>query len=130
MRRPATIATLAILALAGCGGDDEQEAEQTIRDFVKATNERDVDKLCGDLLTKDFIERTTQATGDNARDACKQQFKTGRVKLGLGQIKKTEIDGDKATVTAEIELQGQKQDRPFALKKEDGDWRLAGSTGD
>jgi hypothetical protein len=74
------------------------------------------------------VERATGAVGEQAGDACRRQFRMGRVRLGLGRIKETEVDGDKATVTAEIELQGQTQDRPFQLKKEDGDWRLAGSS--
>ena len=129
MRRLTTIAVLPVLALGACGSDDSEDAERAVRDFVAATNDRDVDKLCDELLTQEFIEQATGATGDKARDACKQQFKTARVRLGLGRIKETEVEGDSATVTAEIELQGQKQDRPFPLRKEDGDWRLAGGSG-
>lgn len=120
---------LVLLGFAACGGDDEESAEQTVRDFVKATNERDADKLCSDLLTKEFIEAVTGATGDNARRACRDQFKDSQVRLGLGKIKQPKIEGDEATVTAEIEIQGQKQQRPFPLRKEDGRWRLAGSSG-
>jgi hypothetical protein len=128
-RRPATIATLVALAITGCGGDDREEAKQTVRDFVEATNEKDADKLCDELLTQDFIERATGATGDNANDACKQQFEiiTG-LKLTLVGIRRTEVDGDKAEVTAELKTQGQRRVQLLRLEKEDGDWRLAGST--
>lgn len=131
MPRPVPIVLLAALTLglSACGGNDKQDAEQTVRDFVKATNQRDVNKLCDDLLTTEFIEQTTGATGGKARDACKQQLKTARIQLGLRGIKSTEVKGDKATVTATIELQGRAQDRPFALVKKDGNWRLAGGTG-
>jgi predicted lipid-binding transport protein (Tim44 family) len=128
-RRPTTIATLVALAITGCGGDDREEAKQTVRDFVEATNEKDADKLCNELLTQDFIERATGATGDNANDACKQQFEiiTG-LKLTLVGIRRTEVDGDKAEVTAELKTQGQRRVQLLRLEKEDGDWRLAGST--
>jgi predicted lipid-binding transport protein (Tim44 family) len=111
------------------GGDDKKEAEQTVRDFVEATNEKDADKLCNELLTKDFIERATGASGDNADEACKQQFEviTG-LELALVRIRKTEVDGDEAEVTAELKAQGQRRIQFLRLEKEDGDWRLAGSS--
>jgi predicted lipid-binding transport protein (Tim44 family) len=120
---------LVALAVTGCGGDDREEAEQTVRDFVEATNEKDADKLCDELLTQDFIERATGASGDNANDACKQQFEviTG-LKLALVRIRRTKVDGDKAQVTAELRTQGQRRIQLLRLEKESGDWRLAGST--
>src|SRR5919197_2576591 len=99
MARRLTVVLLAALWLAACGGgNDKQEAEQTVRDFVKASNERDADKLCDDLLSKDFIEQTTGATGDRANKTCKQQLKLLRpTKRRLVKISSTKIDGDKAT---------------------------------
>ena len=124
----ALLASVTAFGLGACGGDDTKDAEQTVRDFVKATNAHDGDKLCDDLLSEDFIEAVTGATGDNAKKSCKQQFEKSQVRLGLGPIKKTKVDGDNATVTAEIETRGQKQQLPFKLEKEDGEWRLAGGT--
>jgi ketosteroid isomerase-like protein len=120
---------LVTLAITGCGGDDREEVEQTVRDFVEATNEKDADRLCDELLTQDFIERATGASGDKAHDACKQQFEviTG-LKLALVGIRRTKVDGDKAEVTAELKTQGQRRIQLLRLEKEDGDWRLAGST--
>jgi predicted lipid-binding transport protein (Tim44 family) len=128
-RKIASLSMLLALAVTGCGGDDREEAEQTVRDFVEATNEKDADKLCDELLTQDFIERATGASGDNANDACKQQFEviTG-LKLALVRIRRTKVDGDKAQVTAELRTQGQRRIQLLRLEKEGGDWRLAGST--
>src|SRR6059036_2548079 len=130
MSRRLTALLLAALALPGCGGgNDKKEARQTVRDFVTATNKRDADKLCDDLFSKDFIEQATGASGDRANSACKQQFKQLRgLKLRLIRFTKTEIDGDKATVSAVIETQDQPQPRVFKLTKEGGDWRLAGGS--
>jgi predicted lipid-binding transport protein (Tim44 family) len=122
---------LAVATFAACGGEDKGDAEQTVRDFVNATNERDTEKLCDDLVTQEFLEQLTGATGDKARDACKQQLKSQQaIDIDLEGIKKTEVDGDKATVTATLAAQGQTQDRILRLEKEGGDWRLAGGTGD
>jgi ABC-type glycerol-3-phosphate transport system substrate-binding protein len=130
--RRSTALLVVLVAIAGCGGgNDKKDANRTVRDFVKATNDRDADKFCEDLVTQQFLEETTGAEGDKAKSACKQQFKALRaVKIRLIQIRKTEIDGDKATVTATIETSpNQPQPRVFRLKKQDGDWRLAGGSG-
>jgi hypothetical protein len=112
------------------GGDDAGDAEQVVRDFVRATNERDADALCEELLTDEFVEQATGATGGRARDACKQQLRaTQELMIDLRSIRSTEVDGDNATVVALIEVQGQEQRRTFRLQMEDGDWRLAGGTG-
>ncbi len=131
MARRVTAVLLATVGLAACGGgNDKQDAEQTVRDFVKATNARDADKLCNDLLSKDFIEQTTGATGDKAKSTCKQQLKLLRpTKRTLTKIVRTKVDGDKATVRTILETQDQPQPQTFKLTKVDGDWRLAGGTG-
>ena len=122
------------LALPACGGggdDDGDDAEQVVRDFVEATNARDGDTLCGELLTQEFKEKATGATGDRADEVCKQQLElTKGFKLKLVSIDKTTVDGDTATVRTVLNVDGVQAPRVFRLAKEDGDWRLAaGSSG-
>jgi hypothetical protein len=130
MARRLTALLLATIGLAACGGgSDKEQADQAVRDFVNATNERDADKLCDDLLSKEFIEQTTGVSGDRAKSTCKQQLKVLRpAKRRLVKIQSTKIDGDKATVRTILETQDQPQPRIFKLTKEGGDWRLAGGS--
>jgi len=121
---------VALLALTACGGGDKEEVEATVREFVRATNERDAEAFCDDLVTQEFLEQSTGATGDNAAEACRRQF--GRLKglkVKLRRIRSTKVDGDRAQVRAELESRGQTQDQLLRLRKEDGDWRLTGNTG-
>ena len=130
MARLALVLALA-LALSACGGnDDPEDAQQVVRDFVEATNARDGDALCGELLTQEYLEKATGATGDSAEDACKQQLDliTG-LKLRLLSVGEPKIDGDRARVRATMETSGQRSARVFVLSKEDGDWKLVGATG-
>ena len=126
-RYAALICLLALLA--GCGGDDKKDAEQTVRDFVTALRERDADTFCDDLVTKEFLGQFSGATGDRAKESCKRELKsvTGLEDVKLVRIKSTKVDGDDAAVDAVIERQGRRQPQVYRLKKEDGDWKLAGA---
>jgi hypothetical protein len=128
------LALLLLLALAGCGGggdDDPEEVTQTLRDFVRATNQRDGETLCGDLLTREYTEKATGATGDRAEEACREQLElTTGLQLDLISIGRTRLDGDKASVRAVIDTDGVRVPRLFRLEKEDGRWKLDdGSSG-
>jgi hypothetical protein len=127
------IPLLVLLALAGCGGggdDDPDEVTQTLRDFVTATNERDGKTLCGDLLTQEYMEKATGATGEQAEDACRQQLDlTTGLQLDLISIGRTKVDGDEATVRAVIGTDGVRSPRLFRLEEEDGRWKLADGSG-
>jgi ketosteroid isomerase-like protein len=118
-----------LVAVSGCGGNDSEDAEQTVRDFVEALNTRDADRYCDDLVTKEFLEKTTLSTGDEdkARESCKREFKNLTVRVNLTKIEGTKVDGDKATVTAVLTRQGQRIKQRLLLEKEDGDWKLAGA---
>jgi hypothetical protein len=130
-RLPLVLATVAVLLFAACGGDDREEIEQTVRDFVRATDQRDADAFCDELVTQEFLEQSTGATGDKAKEACKQQLTavTG-LRVKLVRIRKTEIDDDRAEVSVVLETQGRRQARLLRLKREDGDWKLAGGRGE
>jgi hypothetical protein len=118
------------LALSACGGDDDAEdARQVVRAFVEATNDRDGDQLCGELLSQEYLEKYTGATGDRAEEACRKQLDviTG-LKLRLVSIGRVEVDGEAATVRATITTGGQRSRRRFELAKEDGTWKLTGGS--
>ena len=125
------VALTCLLALvAGCGGDDKEDAEQTVRDFVTAVNERDADAYCDDLITEEFREKSTFAKGDKARDSCKRQLKAIKgLRIELVRIVNTKVDGDKAIVTVVFRRSGQQVRQPVHLEKDGGDWKIAGGGG-
>ena len=115
----------AALVISACGGNDEGDVKKTVREFIDATRKRDADAWCGKLVTRDFLEQATGATGDKAESACRRQIKTARAPdVRVTKLGKPSIDGDKATVVTTLEEQGQPRPQVFRLKKEGGDWRL------
>ena len=128
----ARVLPLLLLALAGCGGggdDEPDEVRQTVRDFVEATNQRDGETLCGELLTQEYLEKSTLASGDQAGEACREQLeKTVGLELKLISIGRTEVDGDEASVRVVIDTDGVQAPRLFRLEREDDRWKLADGT--
>ncbi len=130
VRALTALIALCAVALAACGTNDKEQVNQTVRDFVQATNSRDTKKFCDQLVSQQFLEQSTGAKGSKARDACHTQLKSLKnLKVGLDKISSTKVDGDKATVKAVLSAQGQKQDQVLRLVKEDGNWKLAGGAG-
>ena len=126
-RAGAALLAAAILALAACGGDDRDEAEQTVKSFVSATNEREGEGFCRELVTQEFLEQNTGATGERAAEVCQRQLEAIQgLEVKLVKIRSTEIDGDRARVTAVLETQGRRHVQVLRLQKEDGDWKLTG----
>jgi hypothetical protein len=121
---------LVLLALAACGGadedDDADQVRQTVRDFVRAANQRDGDRLCGELITQEYKEKSTGAVGDAADRACRQQLElTVGLDLDLISVGRAEVKDDVAAVRAVIDTDGVQAPRSFRLEREDGRWKLA-----
>ncbi len=128
MRRLAAAALAAVL-VAGCGQSDADKAEGVVREFVQAANERDADRLCGDLVSDAFVRETTFATGDHAREACREQLQVlHRPPIDLVAIQGVRVQGDRATVLTELEIGGERRREVFELVKEGGDFRLNSGT--
>jgi hypothetical protein len=131
MLRPFLMPLLAViaLALAACGNGDKDDVEQTVRDFVSASSEPDPEAFCEEIVTQEFLEQATGATGDRAEDECRRQLEEAPgVDAELVEIRRTEVDGDDATVRAVIRTQGRSSTRTLRLEQEDGEWKLSGGS--
>lgn len=126
--RSRTVLAVIVLLLFGvsaCGGDSS-DPEEVVREFADAISGSDAEKLCKDLLSEEAREQVSGATGDEADDQCEQELSRSRGRqIEVRRIVSEKVDGDNATVIAEVE-QGRATGRQvFRLKKEDGDFRIA-----
>jgi len=133
----ALIALAAVVAIAGCGGDDDPEvatpgpnaAEDTAREFLVAGVNGDVDTACG-LLSDDLTaeldqtfpcETLVEVQADLAKEG-KAEFDS--VKIDPSNAEELELqtfvsdDGQSANVT------GPAGEQNIALKVLNGDWLI------
>jgi hypothetical protein len=116
-------AGLALAVAPGCGGSDEDDVKDVIKDYASGVAEGDGKKVCG-TLSEDSKKQFDQA-GSKCEDAFKSfgGFLTDEQKDKLKDIDPdVEIDGDNATANVD-ELQGTGSTE-VKLKKEDGDWKI------
>ena len=111
--------------LGACGGGGSDDPEDVVRNFADAVSGSDAEKLCKEILSKEAREQISGAVGDGADDQCEQELGKSRGRqIEIRRIISKKVDGDNATVIAEVE-QGRATGRQvFKLKKEDGDFRL------
>ena len=124
---------VAALVISGCGGLDEADVEEAVRGWAKAANERDAKAFCNDYVTKDFAERVSGATGDNAREQCEKLFEVTQpgLKVEILGVSRIEIDGDRATAIVRRQATGSGVvNQRFQLREEDGQFRVASSGGE
>ena len=123
--------TLAVLALAlipaACGGGpDADDAESTVRDFADAVSGSDAEKLCQDVLSREARQKVSGATGDDSKDQCEKELGSTRGRpIEIRRIVSKKVDGDRATVIAEVEEGRATRRQVFELENEDGDFRLS-----
>ncbi len=125
------MAVACALVGSGCGSSDEEEAAKTVREFAKASNAGDVDKVCDELVTEEFLEKTYFAVGGRAQEVCRQEVgKLKRPTLRVLEARTERVKDDRATVVAVIESRAQRQLQTFLLEKEGGRWRISGGSAD
>ena len=110
----AVIVLVVVLVLVlGGGGDSPTEV---VEDFLDSDSCSEAE----DLVSKDFIEAQGECDEDSLGS-----FNDEDIDI---EVKNEEIDGDEATVdadlTAEFEGEETSQTLTFQLVKEDGDWKI------
>jgi hypothetical protein len=106
----AAVAAMPGLAACGGGGDsDEDQVKEVVEQLAKSEP-----AVCGKMSER-FLKQNFG--GDKAR--CEKAAEDDKTDDEI-EIEKTEIDGDRATVSAKVG----RQEGQIKLLKDDGDWKL------
>jgi hypothetical protein len=116
-----------VVALAGCGGSEEDEVASLAKEFASATKQHDGAKMCHELLhpnTVHAVERLarTEAIPGGARPTCEQRYRTSRARSEV-------VDGDPSADDVTIKddvaylAAGMNRKRPFARREGDS-WKI------
>jgi hypothetical protein len=122
-----------VLALAGCGGGDEDDVKSTLRSYLDAFAKGDGSKSCDLMTTKtraQFVDRVkvitdTSDCGKSIEAIRKQAGTTVMKALEETEISEVEVDGDRASA----KLTNGANTSRAQLEKEDGEWRVAAVPG-
>ena len=128
MLRPVRRLTAALLglllALSGCGGTPDPEKVRTVVEaFGAATEAKDYQRLCDDLLAPKLVEEV-ERVGLPCEVALRRGL--GEVRSPELTIGRIEVDGDKATADVRSAAAGElpSRDRLELVRFGDG-WRIA-----
>jgi hypothetical protein len=119
---------LVAVALAGCGGSEEEKVASLANQLSSATEHHDGAKLCHELLhpnTVHAIERLarTEAIPGGPRPTCEQKYRTSRASSET--IDDRDPTADDVTIKGDVAYlsAGMNRKRPFA-RRDGGTWKI------
>lgn len=113
------------LALFLTRSEDSKSPEDTVRDYFKATQDGDCDELI-EMVSEDVWSQSGELDRDEALDQCKAEVRGQEdVKSKLGKVKLVSEKDDKATVQADITVDGDDLSVKIDLVKDSGDWLIS-----
>ncbi|HZI90305.1 MAG TPA: hypothetical protein VFD31_01605 [Thermoleophilaceae bacterium] len=121
----AAVLMAAALLLPACGGSDEEDVQDAVRDFASAIEDKDYGKACDGVTEQVRLTFGNAATGGAGCEKVFQQANEAGGLEGLPtsaddlEFDKTEVRGDSATVKIKGDDTGD-----TTLRKEDGEWKL------
>lgn len=131
--RVAVVGALAIVVVVGVivlGGsrDDQKLVRSALTSYGDASNRKDYQKLCDDLLAASYVRRTA-SSGLPCEVALRTALEDVRnPKLEVLSVK---VDGDRATARVRGSAAGQVPgEADYTLVREDGSWRILPPSGD
>lgn len=132
MRKLFLIAILPVF-FAACQSDSSSSPKAVVNAFIEASKKGDIDGLKKYITSQDLqflesVEKAMTMFDSTKKNSIKEKMaekfkeKAQDIKIDVGNEK---IDGNNATVDVTKTKDGKPETIPFALKKENGEWKIA-----
>ena len=118
----ALVCAAALLAAAGCGETDQEQAREVVQDYVDARNEGDFALVC-DLYSDSFKQQL--AIGENCAAFVEEQTSGAGGQLSVADV---HVNDDRATADLDVS-EGSEGPSRIALvleREDDGEWKITG----
>jgi hypothetical protein len=130
MRRAALVPVLVVAALSGCGDrtpSDEEQVRSVLATFAKATEGRDYQTLCDEVLAPKLLTGL-QSIGLPCEVALRNSL--GEVRDPRLTVGRVSVHGDKATAEVRTSAQGQAPSSDTVeLARIKGAWKVSALAG-
>jgi hypothetical protein len=116
------ICAAALVAVAGCGETDQEQAREVVQDYVDARNDGDFELVC-DLYSDSFKQEL--AIGENCPAFVEEQTSgAGGGELSVADVN---VNDDRATADLDVSEGSEGPSRvALVLEREGDDWRITG----
>ena len=118
----ALVCAAALVAAAGCGETDQEQAREVVQDYVDARNDGDFELVC-DLYSDSFKQQL--AIGENCPAFVEEQTSGAGGELSVVDV---HVRDDQATADLDVS-QGSEGPSRVALvleRGDDGEWKITG----
>lgn len=118
----ALVCAAALVAAAGCGETDREQAREVVQDYVDARNDDDFELVC-DLYSDSFKQEL--AIGANCPAFVEEQ--TTGAGDGEYSVDDVHVNGDRASADLNVSKGSEGPSRvALLLEREDGEWKITG----
>lgn len=117
------VCTAALVAIAGCGESDQEQAREVVQDYVDARNDGDFETVC-ELFSDTFKEQL--GVGEDCAAFIEEQTTGGDAESTL-EVVDVRVKNDRATADIDVVREGEGPSRvTLTLASEDGEWKITG----
>ena len=117
------VCTAALVAIAGCGESDQEQAREVVQDYVDARNDGDFETVC-ELFSDTFKDQL--GVGEDCAAFIEEQTTCGDAESTL-EVVDVRVKNDRATADIDVVREGEGPSRvTLTLASEDGEWKITG----
>jgi hypothetical protein len=117
----ALVCAAALVAVAGCGESDQEQAREVVQDYVDARNDGDFELVC-DLYSDSFKQEL--AIGENCPAFVEEQTSGAGGEFSVVDVR---VSDDRATADLDVSEGSEGPSRvALVLEREDDEWKITG----